>query len=177
MSFSISRSSWHRILGCGRTRSGKNRAWDSTSSFVSNTGQLVAVCLNSLGPSFLICKKRKLDYISLQVSLGLNFYDSMQYLTLKKKSFLHVISQGWDVVDFTISILKMSPMSFRRQLSCLQLIHVGSRTENQILWLLVYHYGAHPTQQQSPEDCVESIISYSLNKAPVTNLHKFFAGL
>lgn len=60
------------------------RAWDSTSSFVSNTGQLVAVCLHSLGPSFLICKKRKLDYISLQVSLGLNFYDSMQYLTLKK---------------------------------------------------------------------------------------------
>lgn len=92
----------------------------------------------------------------------------MQYLTFIK-SFIHAISPC--EVDFTTSILKRTQLSFRKQLTCLQFINAGSRTEkSQVLGLLVYHPGPRPTQQQLLEGCVESIISYVLNETLVINL-------
>lgn len=130
MKFSISRWTWYQDTGVY-----KDKQWNPQTLGFNSQWQLVAICLNSLDTSFLICKKKMLDSISLKISLILQFYNSTQYFT---SLLFHILFQLCEV-EFTISMLKMSQLSFRRKLTCLQLINADSRTENWILWLLLCH--------------------------------------
>lgn len=151
----------------------KNRAQNSTPNSVSNSEQLVAICLHSLGLSFFTCKKRKLGFISLQVSLMLNFYDSICNIA-------YCIYMQYDAIFYFYKVFHICYLTLGGRFS-----HFHFKDEPTEFLKATDLLTAHKCWLQNwksssampglpPGGCAESVTDYSLNEALMVTLHKFF---